>query len=363
MEEIPPRIQELSEKPFYRLGKRLKEDAMEKKTWPWLVWSPSDTSRASDQTNTAGQTETAGELQFVEWLEDKGLLSPWEPFERIPKSPEEFVMRHYYGGKEEREAVRLTEAVLLCQQLQISLNRPVPLGEVHRIRAIREEARSRLERYAKKLRNEVMKPLRRVLVPCALETARSRGELPNPGGDQATCSDSLHQTVRGLFQLLLQNGIGAGQPLETMQADYWYEHAFRHVPEPVAAGAKEAIKVHLTEGDDTRDAILERARPVYVKGRAAQEMIASAFYDRVLIDALKEGGPSSSNDFSNLTTQEAARYGTQEEVQRRRFTLHQRIDPSERISKRQKEKLGEQFNTSHHTINNDLQHLRDEFGN
>lgn len=345
MDSVPSLLQDFLERPVYELDEGIDKDSGFQR-YPWLVWNPPEVGPNSDQ------TEASSEVRFVKHFEERDPLSPWEP-----GTLEDALQVMYYGDLNEQGVMATTEAVLLCNQFGFSPTRPVPVDELHKIRALREEARLHLEEYVEDLRCEVMEPLRQVMIPCALEAARSKKQLGASASGPEAIGEELHESLRALFRVW-KIGVGGGFFLEEIQKR-WYEEAFQHVPEPVATGAKKAIERRYIT---SRNAIFEQARPAYFKWRAAKQMIGSALYEWVLTEELKQRQqPATSSDFDDLSASAANRYGTQKRVQKRRYTLRKMVDLSEKVSKKEKERLGERFNTSYHTINSDLRHLREEF--
>jgi hypothetical protein len=264
----------------------------EEKTDPWLTWAPEeefpDDERAPE------------EVKFVKDLKRGGFFQGWTPFESFSGYEESFVLSRHYGSDLVDEEANLTATELeiretveeLCSRLSLEIPDPDPVAVLPTLKILRDESRSKLEEHTGELRNEVMKPLRSVLIPCAVEAARNlTGFRPLNEVDETERQQWL-QTIRDL-SALWDKGVGRGIPFEIIhEHENWYGRTFQHVPNPVARGAKIALQICVERKpekhrDTSRDGILERARPVYFKWEATRRMIWSTLYDWTLEEALE----------------------------------------------------------------------------
>jgi len=274
----------------------------EETTAPWLIWDPPQTSN---------EEEPPEEVRFIRTLEEQGgkrigkhkptrvqpCLEEWNPFRdgQIGFDPE-FNPARYFGRFQDKRDRLESTAEEIYGQFSIDPNGSVPVAFTDRLQAIRNETRARLEHHGENVKKRVMRPLRNVLIPCVVEGVRANGGFVPPY--------ELSEEVREKQALLLRDinhlwdaGIGAGMPIEALKENDWFDDTLKHVPNPVAEGAKIAFHVYVEsnseDGDEpvflkTRDDILERARPVYFKWRAACFLLRSALYDWTLSEALEK---------------------------------------------------------------------------
>jgi hypothetical protein len=245
-----------------------------KRTAPWLIWSPSEAAVSSKEPPEA--------VQFGRELEQSDRFGSWSAYRKRTGFAESFVPARYFGSDKERE--EKLESTLKDLRASFELEgSSVPLSVIQDAAGVRDEGRNHLDEHAQRMKEEVMEPLRRVFIACAVEARRATtgGEPFSELNHEDT--EKWGRTIRDL-SLLYSNGLGGGIPFEILhEHENWYGRTFEHVPDPVARGMKAALSVYVERAeerllDPSRDGILERARPIYFKWQAARRMIWAALY-------------------------------------------------------------------------------------
>jgi hypothetical protein len=247
----------------------------ETKTEPWLIWDPEK------------EAEDSPEMSFVQELEAKGVFKPWYgiggSFTRTPRPgwPESFQAANFYGHDAWDDVGETARKIAESLGASHEPDKPVPTAWISDLRAIQAEARLRIELRSEALEHQVMRPMRKILIPCAVEAARVTTQF-RPLSEVS--EERVHKWLETIQDLnhLWSAGIAGGRSFENHEA--WLGRAFQHVPEPVAKGAIAAVHVYVLAADDdkyrdlSRDATLESLRPVYYRWQAARSMINSALY-------------------------------------------------------------------------------------
>jgi len=261
--------------PFYGVDWYFDRDT-EERSDPWLVWNPPKTNQRDDTVQGA-----------VDFIEARDLS--WTPFKKSGDG-DIFTPHEYYGRTEERRSETQSLVEDLTDEISQCTDGSIHAGEVARLRALRKETRSSLQVHAGKLQEHVMAPLRNALIPCLLETYRSLIGFGNWKDSNQQERDKWSRTRRDVCYLW-EGGVGRGLSWNLLyEHENWYGRTFEYVPDAIANGAKAALKSYIPEResepiDYSRDAILNRARPVFFKWMASQQMIGSALYDRTIEDA------------------------------------------------------------------------------
>lgn len=224
-------------------------------------------------------------------LEKNGYFQGWTPFDKNSGYEERFTLQRYYGGIPPHPDSEVPETVVdLCSRLDLEMPDPDPVKVLPTVKVMRNLARDRLGGHAEDLTTEVMRPLKKVLIPCAIEATKA---ITDSRPLHEVSDDAIKtwiETVRDLDHLW-EHGIGGGISFDIVdEHENWYGRTFQHVPEPVADGAKAALKTYVGRSEEknrdmSRDGILDRAPPVYLKWEAARRMIWSTMYDWTLEEA------------------------------------------------------------------------------
>ena len=253
------------------------------RTPAWLIWDPNE--------KYLNQEEVPYEIQVARTLEKNGCFQDWSPFEQTSSYEERFVLQRYYGGIPPHPDSKIPETVVgLCSRLQLQMPDPDPVKVLPTVEVMRNLARERLDGHAEDLTSEVMRPLKKILIPCAIEATKALTDSRPLYEVEDDVIETWSETVRDLDHLW-EHGIGGGISFDIIdEHGNWYDRTFQHVPDPVAKGAQTALKVYVEQSEDTtrdmsRDGILDRACPVYLKWEAARRIIWSILYDWTLEEA------------------------------------------------------------------------------
>lgn len=259
----------------------------EERTDPWLVWDPDESSLK--------QENAPYEVQIARFLEDNGYFQGWSPFEETSGHEERFTLQRYFGSIPPHPDSEIPDTVVeLCSRLELEMPDPDPVKVMPTLKVMRNESRKRLNGHAEELTNEVMRPLRKVLIPCAIEATKALTDSRPLHEVDDDVIEVWSETVQDLDHLW-EFGIGNGISFEVIdEHENWYGRTFQHVPDPVADGAKTALKVYVGRSDEkgrdmSRDGILDRARPVFLKWEAARRIMWSVLYDWTLEEASQKG--------------------------------------------------------------------------
>jgi hypothetical protein len=258
-------------------------------TKPWLVWSADE----NDETTT--YPDAQDEVDFVRSLSDT-FFQPWEPFLKV-LDHETFHAQRYFIGSRGWKNPDYQDAVRdLCNCLGLKDQNPKLLGALTDLKTIRDESRKLLGDLGTKLKKKVFDPLRRVMIPCCVEAERAlTGFAPVTEENVEERRKALHtaQLVDHYYQ-----NIGRGLSFQRLQETH--DRAFKHVPEPVSEGVKDALRCYVEKGDgglgdDSRDALLDRYRPIYLRWRTSRDMIHGALWgwpiERIGLESSKLQGP------------------------------------------------------------------------
>ena len=159
--ELPP----YTDSQFYSYDHGWDTEASER-TPAWLIWDPSE--------KYLNQEELPYEIQVARTLEKNGYFQDWSPFEQTSSYEERFVLQRYYGGIPHHPDSRISETVAgLCSRLELQMPDPDPVKVLPTVEVMRNLARERLDGHAEDLTSEVMRPLKKVLIPCAIEARKA----------------------------------------------------------------------------------------------------------------------------------------------------------------------------------------------
>ena len=264
-------LKKRADQPYYRIMRFTGQG--EDETDPWVVW---------DSAGPSGTEPNCQEAKLVERLDKRDSFS-WRPFVDAGDG-ELFIPCRFY--EQERESGVDSVIDGLSEELAMQ-DGIVHATEVGKLKALRDEARLELDRHAEMLEEQVMEPLRRVLIPCLVESFRNLVGFENgldPDQDPLSVDKwrRWKRTRRRIIRLWSRQ-IGSGVPWEKLQEQLQHNEAFKHVPVALAEGAKLAIEFHVPKdgvANHTRDAILGKAKPAYYRWVASQQMIKSALYEQ-----------------------------------------------------------------------------------
>ena len=135
---------------------------------PWLVWDPSDSAVSSDKLSA---TINFGEELKEDWFS-------WKAFEKKgPGAPETFAPGLGLTGV---SSVKPRESVKKDLRHDFGDGDSIPLSSIPELKVIRDESRRELRRYADRMRERVMEPLRDVFVAAAIETYKTIADVHPP---------------------------------------------------------------------------------------------------------------------------------------------------------------------------------------
>lgn len=273
--------------PFYGVQWYVDQDTGNRSD-PWLVWTPPDV--------TGAKTDADFVQDAVDLVEERILSSrrfSWSPFPNTDDG-EIFTPAPFYGDLEARRS-ELYSVISRLEEGVRTVNNSVHPAEVGKLKALRNEARSRLDDHVDELWKYVLEPLKDALLPCLIESYRDLigfGNWENCGHDARSSWRSVARRVGALWK----RHIARGKPLENMR----HVHELDCIPEPVSNGVTSALKslvrkTYIPDAearrerptDRSRNGILSRAQPIYFKWIGAQLMVESALYDQDLKAALK----------------------------------------------------------------------------
>lgn len=270
------------------------------RTDPWLIWDLSE--------KYSKQEKVPYEVQIARTLEKNGYFQDWSPFEQTSSHEERFVLQRYYGSIPPHPDSKIPETVVdLCSRLELQMPDPDPIKVLPTVEVMRNLARERLDRHAEDLTSEVMRPLKKVLISCAVEATKALTDSRPLSEVEDDIIETWSETIRDLDHLW-EHGIGRGISFDIIhEHENWYGRTFQHVPDPVAKGAQTALKVYVEQSENesrdmSRDGILDRARPVYLKWEAARRIIWSTLYDWTLEEATNKQVTPPADIFSGRRT-------------------------------------------------------------